>query len=89
VARREGAGTVAGAVHDTRAGLGSLAASELPIKHFEEMTAPNAIAAIRELTDPDDLRAMIAFEESHKNRSGVVEAAQARYAAVAKDRTDS
>jgi ferritin-like metal-binding protein YciE len=88
VARREGAGTVAGAVHDTRAGLGSLAASELPIKHFEEMTAQNAIAAVRELTDPDDLRAMIAFEESHKNRSGVVEAARARYAAVAKEQTD-
>jgi hypothetical protein len=32
---------------------------------------------------------MIAFEESHKNRSGVVDAAQARYAAVAKDRSDS
>jgi hypothetical protein len=52
------------------------------------MTAQNAIAAVRELTDPDDLRAMIAFEESHKNRSGVVEAAQARYAAVAKEQTD-
>jgi ferritin-like metal-binding protein YciE len=89
VARREGADNVAGAVHESRAGLGSLAASELPIKHFEEMTAPNAIAAIRELADPDDLRAMIAFEGSHKNRSGVVEAAQARLAAVARDRTDT
>jgi ferritin-like metal-binding protein YciE len=89
VARREGADTVAGAVHDTRAELGSLAASELPIKHFEEMSAPNAIAALRNLTDPDDLRTMIAFEESHKNRAGVLEAAQARYAAVAKDRTET
>ncbi|TWF81203.1 uncharacterized protein DUF892 [Pseudonocardia hierapolitana] len=88
VARREGADTVAGAVHETRAELGGLAASELPIKHFEEMTAPNAIAAVRELADPDDLRAMIAFERSHKNRSGVVEAAQARYAAVAGERTE-
>lgn len=89
VARREGADAVAGAVHDTRAELGSLAASELPIKHYEEMTGPNAIAAIRNLTDPDDLRAMITFEQSHKNRSGVVEAAQAHYAAVAEDRTDT
>jgi hypothetical protein len=88
VARREGADTVAGAVHETRAELGGLAASELPIKHFEEMTAPNAIAAVRELTDPDDLRAVIAFERSHKNRSGVVEAAQARHAAVARERTE-
>jgi ferritin-like metal-binding protein YciE len=88
VARREGADTVAGAVHETRAELGGLAASELPIKHFEEMTAPNAIAAVRELTDPDDLRAVIAFERSHKNRAGVVEAAQARHAAVARERTE-
>jgi len=87
VARREGADTVAGAVHDTRADLGGLAASELPIKHFEEMTAQRAIAALRELDDPDDLRTMIAFEESHKNRSGVVEAAQARCSALAGGRT--
>ncbi len=88
VARREGADTVAGAVHETRAEMGTLAASELPIGHYEEMTAQNAIAAIRELTDPDDLRAVIAFEEAHKNRAGVVDAAQTHYAAVARPRTD-
>ncbi len=88
VARREGADTVAGAVHETRADMGTLAASELPIKHYEEMSAQNVIAAIRELTDPDALRTLIAFEESHKNRGGVISAAQAHYASVAKERTD-
>jgi hypothetical protein len=88
VARREGADTVAGAVHETRADMGALAASELPIPHYEEMTAQNAIAAIRALTDPDDLRAVIAFEEAHKNRSGVIDAAQTHYAAVARTRSD-
>ncbi|TQM04218.1 ferritin-like domain-containing protein [Pseudonocardia kunmingensis] len=88
VARRDGADTVAGAVHETRADLGGLAASELPIKHYEEMTAQNAIAAIRDLTDPDALRTLIAFEESHKNRSGVINAAQTHYAAVAKARSE-
>jgi hypothetical protein len=88
VARREGADTVAGAVHETRAEMGTLAASELPIKHYEEMAPQNAIAAIRELTDPDDLRAVIAFEEAHKNRTGVIDAAQSHYAAVTKERTD-
>jgi hypothetical protein len=87
VARRDGADTVAAAVHGTRADMGSLAASELPIKHYEEMSAQNAIAAIRELADPDELRTLIAFEETHKNRSGVISAAQTHYAAVAKDRT--
>jgi hypothetical protein len=85
VAARDGADTVAEAVHAARTDLGSLKASELPVKHYEEMTAQAAIAALRTLDDPDDIRAMIAFEESHKNRSGVVSAAQTRYAAIAKD----
>ena len=85
VASREGANGVADAVRETRADLGSLKASELPIKHYEEMTAQNAIAALRELTTPEDLNTMIAFERSHKNRSGVISAAQTRYAAIAKN----
>jgi hypothetical protein len=88
VARRDGADTVAAAVHETRADMGTIAAAELPIKHYEEMTAQNAIAAIRELSDPDELRTLIAFEESHKNRSGVISAAQTHYAAVAREQTD-
>ena len=89
VAARDGAEKVAATVHEARTDLGSLKASELPIKHFEEMTAQTAIAALRELDDADDLTAMIAFEENHKNRSGVVSAAQTRFAAVAKARVDA
>jgi hypothetical protein len=85
VAEREGASGTATAVHETRRDLGVLKASELPIKHFEEMSPQTAIAAIRELDDPEDIQAVIAFEEAHRNRSGVVSAAQTRYAAVAKD----
>jgi hypothetical protein len=85
VAAREGASTVAKAVHETRADRGALKAAELPIKHYEEMTAQQVIAALRALSDPDELNAMIRFEESHKNRAGVISAAQTRYAAVAKD----
>ena len=82
VAHRQGADTVAGAVHEARADLGSLSAKELPIPHYEEMTAQRAIAAVRSLTDPDEVRAMIAFEENHKNRSGVLSAAQAHLSAL-------
>jgi hypothetical protein len=85
VAHRDGADSVAGAVHEARADLGNLNASELPILHYEEMTAQHAIAAIRELTDPDQLNTVIAFEERHKNRSGVISAAQTRHAAIAKE----
>ena len=81
VAEREGAD----ALHGTRAELGALKAAELPIKHYEEMTAQESIAALRKLSDPDELNAMIRFEESHKKRSGVISAAQTRYAAIAKD----
>ena len=51
------------------------------------MTAQAAIAALRELTTPADMNVMIAFEKGHKNRSGVISAAQTRYAALAKDAT--
>lgn len=85
VAGREGAEGTASTVHRTRRDLGSLKASELPVPRYEELTGQQAIAAIRELDDPDDINAVIAFEEAHKNRSGVVSAAQTRYAAVAKD----
>ncbi|MGQ0572677.1 MAG: ferritin-like domain-containing protein [Pseudonocardia sp.] len=85
VAERENAGRTADAVHATRRDLGALTAAELPITGYEEMNAPDAIAAVRELTDPDDINAVIAFEEAHKNRSGVVSAAQTRFAALAKD----
>jgi hypothetical protein len=61
--------------------LGVVPAKELPIAHYEELTAQRAIAAVRELTDPDDLLAVIAFEESHKNRAGVLAAARAHRAA--------
>ncbi len=84
VASREGADQVADAVHEARVDLGSLKAAELPIAHFEEMTAQAAIAALRTLDDADDLTAMIAFEGNHKNRAGVVSAAQTRFAAIAK-----
>jgi hypothetical protein len=85
VANREGASPVAEAVHRSRAGMGSLRAAELPVKHYEEMTAETAIAALRGLSDPDELNTMIRFEEGHKKRSSVVSAAQTHFAAVAKD----
>ena len=88
VARREGTDTFAGVVHETRADMGSLSASELPIPHFEEMTASRAIAAIRELTDPEQINAIVAFEEKHKNRSGIISAAQAHYAEIANRHTE-
>lgn len=85
VARREGAGDTAGAVHEARRGLGGLTAGELPVEGYDELSAQQAIAAVRELTKPEDVSTVVAYEEAHKDRSGVVSAAQTRHAALAKD----
>jgi hypothetical protein len=85
VARREGDRDTAKAVHETRRDLGTLSASELPIKRYEELTQAEAIAAVKKLRTAEDVRAIIGFEENHKNRSSVVSAAQTRVAAIAKD----
>jgi hypothetical protein len=44
-----------------------------------------AVAAIKELTTPSDVRTILAYEEAHKNRHGVVSAAQTRVAAIAQE----
>jgi hypothetical protein len=85
VAARDGADDVARTVHAARRDLGTLTADELPVKGYADLTAQNAISAIRKLSTPDDINAVIAFEENHRNRAGVVSAAQTRYADVAKD----
>jgi bacterioferritin (cytochrome b1) len=83
VARREGADETAAAVRETRRDLGRLTADELPVKDYDALSAQQAIAAVRELTRPDDISTVVAYEEAHKNRSGVVSAAQTRHAALA------
>lgn len=85
VARRDGATDTADRLHGARRDLGTLSAAELPVRGYDDMTAQQAIAAVRELDEPDDVTAIVAYEESHKDRSGVVSAAQTRHAALAKE----
>ncbi len=84
VARHEGATEAAEAVHETRRDLGSLSASELPIKDYDSLSNTAAIASVKKLREPVDIRAVVSYEEAHKNRSSVVSAAQIQLAAVAK-----
>jgi hypothetical protein len=84
VAKRDGNRDAAEALHETRSNVGALTASELPVKNYEGLSTPDAIAAIRKLTAVEDVRTVIAFEEAHKARSSVVSAAQTRIAAIAK-----
>ncbi|WP_378739987.1 ferritin-like domain-containing protein [Nocardia brasiliensis] len=87
VTRREGADAAADALHSVRTATGVLEPRELPISDYDELNVNQAVAAIRELTDPADVRAIVAYEEANKNRHGVVSAAQTRLAAIAQEVT--
>jgi hypothetical protein len=85
VARRDGAKGTADSVHSTRRELGSLTAAELPIDGYDELGVQDAIKQIKSLNSSEDIRAIVRFEETHKNRANVVSAAQTRLAAIAKE----
>ncbi|GAY18824.1 hypothetical protein [Mycobacterium sp. shizuoka-1] len=85
VARREGADGAADALHAMRSATGVLAPEELPIAGYDDLNLTDAVAAVKELDDPADLRAVVAYEEQHKNRQRLVSAAQTRVAAIAQE----
>jgi len=85
VTRREGADQAADALHSVRTATGVLDPEELPIADFDELNVTEAIAAVKDLTASPDIRAIVAYEEAHKNRQRVVSAAQARVATIAQE----
>lgn len=85
VTRREGADGAADALHTMRSSVGVLEAEELPVPGYDELTVHDAVAAVKELDDPADVRAILAYEEAHKNRQRVVSAANTRVAAIAQE----
>lgn len=85
VARREGADKLAETLHETRRDLGALSAPELPIARYDNLTQTAAIGTIKTLQTPEDVRAVLEYEEAHKGRRSIVSAAQTRLAALAKD----
>lgn len=85
ITRGDGAGQTADALHALRGAAGALDPAELPIAGYDELPVPEAVSAIKELTDPGDIRVIVAWEEAHKNRQRVVSAAQTRLAAIAQE----
>ncbi|MBY6435910.1 ferritin-like domain-containing protein [Rhodococcus kroppenstedtii] len=83
--REGGAEGVADAIHKARAATGSLSADELPVDGYDDLNVSAAVAAIKDLKAPADVRTVLAYEEQHKNRHSVVSAAQTRIAAIAKE----
>ena len=85
ITRREGAGQAADALHSMRSAAGVLEADELPITDYDALNVSEAVTEIKNLATPADVRAIMAYEEAHKNRHGVVSAAQTRVAAIAQE----
>ncbi|MCV7359890.1 ferritin-like domain-containing protein [Mycolicibacterium fluoranthenivorans] len=85
ITRGDGAEQAADALHALRSASGALDPAELPIADYDELPVAEAISAVKELTDPSDIRVIVAWEEAHKNRQRVVSAAQTRLAAIAQE----
>ena len=84
IAEREGDTAAAEAVAATRRELGDLTADELPITGYDSMSTQQIAKAVKELDDPQQVNALIRYEEAHKARSSVISAIQTRLAALAK-----
>ncbi len=84
VARRDGAEDTARAALKARVRVGSLDSRELPIRNYDKLSIGDAVAAVKKLTKPEDVRAVIGYEENTRDRKGVASAAQARLAGIAK-----
>ena len=68
-----------------RAATGVLTVDELPIAEYDDLNVNQAVAAVKQLEAPADIRVIISYEEAHKNRQGIVSAAQTRIAAIAQE----
>ena len=84
LARRDGSTEAVGAVHRVRRELGALTEGELPVRGYDRLSVQDVVTAVKKLDAPDEVQAIIRYEEKHKNRSGVVSFAQTRHADIAK-----
>lgn len=89
VAHEQGEGQVADNVHRTRQNLGVVDAAELPIRNYDGIAATTVIGRLEKLEDPQDVRAVLAYEQVHANRKGVVNAAQKRIEELARERASA
>jgi hypothetical protein len=89
IARREGNRSAADTARAAREELGDVSADELPIKGYDSLNTQDAVKAVKELQTAHDINVIIRYEETHKNRSHLISAAQTQLAALAKDALDS
>lgn len=85
ISREQGAEQAADVLHAARGATGTLDEGELPIADYDSLNVNEAASAVKELTEPADIRVIIAYEEANKERQRVVSAAQTRLAAIAQE----
>lgn len=88
-ARRRGERQLATRVNRTRRELGAVGESELPIAKYDEKRVDELVARVDRLRDPEQVRTVLAYEQSNKKRKGVVEAAQTKIEALASSLVDA
>ena len=81
--------SAAHAVHDLRADLGTVDASDLPITSYDTLTARDAAAAVHKLRTAEQIRTVLAYEQAHKARVQVTDAATKRIAQLAEQLVNS
>lgn len=76
-------------VHKVRENLGVVDSDDLPVKRFDALTARDAATAVSKLRSVDDVQVVLAYEQAHKSRQSVVEAATKQVSALAKEFVNS
>lgn len=85
LARESGDIEAAEAAHSARRETGLLDAEELPVEAYDSLNVQDAIKAVRDLREVDDVRAVLRYEENNADRSRVISAAQTHIASLAKE----
>jgi hypothetical protein len=85
IARREGNTDAAKVARSAREELGDVSADELPIKNYDSLSVGDAVKAVKGLKTAHDINVVIRYEETHKSRENVVNAAQTQLAELAKE----
>jgi hypothetical protein len=68
---------------ETRRSLGTIESEALPVAGYDELSGADAIAQVKQLEDPEDVRVVLAYERAHKGRKGVAGAAEKRLTELA------
>ena len=71
------------AARQTREDLGTVDAEDLPVKDYDSLSGEAAISELNGLDDAEQLRVVLRYEQAHKDRKGVSNAAQKRLTELA------